>query len=135
MTKKYVKAFIAGMAFPALFLPLAFTALFCLNHHVQHHALFFAPMYLPLVFGIANMLYIKMIEGMPAKNANSALWTVGIFLGFIVALLGVFVIHVPTIVFGSTNSDVIYAPLIVLPLIYGIVFRYIVKWLNKLLSV
>jgi len=135
--KKFLKAFIAGMAFPSVFLPLAYTLLFFVEQStLRAHTLQFIPMYIPLVFGITNVLYMHLSEGLPAKHANTALWAMGACLGFVVAVLGVFFIHVPTLVFGSLlDNDLAYLPLIILPIIYGAIFRFIIKWLNKLLAV
>lgn len=135
--KKFVKAFIAGLAFPAVFLPLAYTLLFFVEHTaLRTHSLQFIPMYIPIVFGITNALYIHIGDGLPNKSVNAALWAVGGCLGFVVAVLGVFFIHVPSLVFGSMlDNDLVYMPLIVLPIVYGFIFRYIIKWLNKLLAI
>jgi len=134
--KKLIKAFVAGMAFPALFLPLAYTILFFVEPYSLHqHPLQFIPMYLPLVWGIANTVYIKLHDDNQNKgNVNSGLWVTGAILGFLVAVLGVFVIHIPTMIFGEMHGFE-FAPLVVLPLVYGLLFRYIVKWLNKLLAI
>jgi len=135
--KKFIKAFIAGMAFPAVFLPLAYTCLFFIEHTaLRMHSLQFIPMYIPIVFGITNVLFMHISEGLPTKHANKALWAMGGGLGFVVAVLGVFFIQVPTLVFGTLMSnDLAYLPLIILPIVYGAIFRYIIKWLNKLLAV
>jgi hypothetical protein len=133
--KKLVKAFLAGMAFPALFLPLAYSVLFLLEPRVMRgHSLQFIPMYIPIIFGITNVLYIKMHDGSTGGNVNFSLWVTGACLGLIVALFGVFVLDVPALVFGL-NHGLQYAPLVVLPLVYGLIFRFIVKWINKLLAI
>lgn len=133
--KKFIKAFVAGLAFPAFFLPLVYTVLFIVNPRVAHEPVQFIPMYIPLLFGLANALYIRMSDGGPAKNVNVGLWTTGAFLGFFVAVIGVFVLRVPTLIFGTAVTNIQFVPLIAIPLIYGVIFRYIVKWLNKTLAV
>lgn len=133
--KKLVKAFIAGMAFPAFVLPIAYTILyFNLHTTITRHALQFAPMFLPLVWGLANALFIKVQEEGSSKKANGGLIITGACLGFLVAVFGIFVAHIPTEIFGSP-SNMQYAPLVIVPIIYAIIFRYIVKWLNKLVGV
>lgn len=134
--KKFVKAFVSGMAFPAVFLPLAYTVLFLMEPRpAPPTPLQFIPMFIPLVFGIANALFVNMSEGMPAKSSTTGLWVVGACTGFIVAVVGVFILHFPTLVFGVVPPGMEYIPLIALPIIYALIFRYIVKWLNKTLSV
>lgn len=134
-SKRLVKAFLAGVGFPAIFLPIAYTFLFFLEYpSMRIHSLQFVPMYIPIVFGIANMLLISLSEGVPTKNLNIGYWITGGCLGFLVAVLGVFVLHVPTMVFGDVHG-LQYLPLFALPVIYGIIFRVVVKWLNKTVGI
>lgn len=134
-SKKFVKAFLAGVGFPAVFLPLAYTMLFFMEYpSMKIHSLQFVPMYIPIVFGLANMLFVRLSDGTPAKNLDAGLWTTGACLGFIVAVIGVFVLHVPTMIFGDMHGFQ-YLPLIALPIIYGVIFRYVVKWLNKAVGI
>ena len=131
--KKLIKAFVAGMAFPGVFLPLAYTVLFFMNHPpppVQ-----FAPMYIQLAFGVANVLFNSMKEGSAQAKLNAGLWVTGISLGFVVAVIGVFILKFPILIFHITDPGLQLFPLIALPIIYGLIFRYIVKWLNKILAV
>lgn len=133
--KKFVKAFIAGMALPAIFLPLAYTILYFYVHGpFAAHALQFIPMFLPLAWGLANAIYIKLQEESSPKGVNSGLIVTGACLGFLVAVFGVFIIHVPSMVFGHASS-LQYLPLVLVPIIYAILWRYVVKWINKLLGV
>jgi hypothetical protein len=134
-SKKFVKAFIAGMALPAVLLPIAYTMLY-LNIHsvVTQHTLQFIPMYLPLAWGVANAIFFAMQGEGSTKNANSGLIVTGACLGFLVAVFGVFVAHIPTMVFGNLR-DMQYAPLVVVPVVYAILFRYVVKWINKTVGV
>lgn len=133
--KKFVKAFIAGMALPAVFLPLAYTVLFWSEPQpLKAHPVQFLALYLPLVWGLANVVYVKLSEDSSAKNVNSGMWVTGACLGFIVAVLGVFMLHIPTMIFGEMHGFQ-FAPLIILPIVYGALFRYVVKWLNKVIAV
>lgn len=133
--KKFLKAFVSGLAFPAVFLPLAYTFIFFSEGRALPTPLQFIPMYIPIVFGIANMLYVRMSEGVPAANVNVGLWVAGAILGFVVAVVGVFILHVPTLIFVHLRPGLEYVPLIALPIVYGLIFRYIVKWLNKAIGV
>lgn len=134
--KKLIKAFIAGLTFPAVFLPLAYTFLFIVNPRIPDEPVQFIPMYIPLLFGLTNMVFIRTCDETSAKKINRCLWLTGGGLGLIVAAVGVFILKIPALIFGTTfSADFQYLPLIVLPIIYGAVFRYIVKWLNKTLAV
>lgn len=134
-TKKLVKAFIAGMTLPAVLLPIIYTLLFFEVHNVfTKHALQFIPMFLPLIWGLANVVFIRMQKESSNKGTNSGLIVTGACLGFLVAVFGVFIAHIPNAIFGK-GTNMQYVPLIIVPIIYAILFRYVVKWLNKLLGV
>lgn len=129
----FIKIMLAGMGFPSFVLPLIYTALYSYDPSlIQANPLQFIPMYIPLLFGITNIIYIKMGSS-HIKNANHRLWIVGACLGFIVAIVGVFILKLPALVFGLSHG-LQYLPLIFLPILYGLLFRYIVKALNKLLN-
>ncbi len=133
--KKFVKAFVAGMVFPGIFLPLAYTLLYVMDTRpIPTRTLEFVPMYLPIIWGFANAIFMHLHEGSSVKRLNAGLWVTGACLGFLVAVCGVFILNLPTIVFGELNG-LEFVPLIILPVIYGAVFRYIVKWFNKMISV
>jgi hypothetical protein len=136
--KKFMKAFAAGMVFPAVFLPCVLTLLNMMGSHQMRmhpaHMMDLVPMYLPILWGVANAIFAHVHEGNSARSINHGLWITGACLGFVVAVCGVFILHIPTMVFGDLNG-IEYAPLVVLPVIYGALFRYIVKWCNKSIGV
>jgi len=132
---KMIKAFLAGLAFPSVFLPFAYSILYIiLPNNVPTHPIQFVPLYIPILFGITNMIYVGVGDHCPVPGINNRLWTTGAILGFLVALIGIFVFRLPTIIFGFTGI-IQYLPIILLPIIYGAIFRYIVKWLNRVLDI
>lgn len=134
-SKKLVKAFVSGMAFPAVFLPLAYAGLYMMDHRaLTQHPIQFVPMFIPLAWGIANVIHSKVNDEARGKSINKGLWLTGAILGFLVAVVGIFMMHIPTMIFGELRGFE-FAPLVVLPIVYGLLFRYVVKWLNKTLSV
>lgn len=130
-----LKAFMAGLTIPAVVMPFAYAVLYKVNvGQVQTEPFQFLPLFLPLAFGLWNVLYFATLSNCPMKDKPAlrlTLW--GAKLGLLVALLGVFVLNLPWYLFGIT-SDFKYAPLIILPIVYGIVWRYGVGYLNKVLS-
>jgi len=130
----YIKAFIAGLAFPASLLPIVYAILYVSGHRaVINVPLQFFPLFLPLVFGVWNILYFAMGKCCPVKGRYLRLWVTGAILGFLVALLGVFVIGLPTLLFGFTGA-LRYLPLVIVPILYGVIWRYIVGNLNELVD-
>lgn len=133
--KKFIRAFVAGMLFPAVFLPIAYTFMYIFKIHNLHtQVLQFVPMYIPILFGLTNVLYVQRVIGESTRHANKKLWLTGIVFGLIIAAFGVYVLHLPTVIFGFTNA-IQYAPLIIIPIFYGAIFRFIIKWLNKIIAV
>ncbi len=133
-TKKIVKGFIAGMALPAVILPIIDTLLQLKMPNITKSSVQFLPIYLPIAWGLANVIFLSMHKGSGSKTLNHGLVITGLCLGFLVAVYGVFILNVPTQVFGK-GTNIEYAPLILVPIIYAILFRYVVKWLNKLVGV
>lgn len=130
--RKFCKAFMAGMFFPALFLTLMYTMLYCCSStNIQTFPAQFFVMYIPVLFGITNCLYKWVGDCCPIKDFNLRLWVTGGILGLIVALFGVFVFNIPSLLFNFSGI-LVYFPLIFMPIVYGAIFRYIVKWLNTL---
>jgi hypothetical protein len=127
---KYLKAFIAGLAFPAIILPFV---LLILNLVGKLDILGALPVYLlPLIWGVWNVFYFKIEKRCPIKCENCRLFASGACLGLLVAFLAVFVFKAPTLL-GFTGAAV-YAPLVIIPAVYAILWRYIVKYFNFLIG-
>lgn len=132
--KKFLKVFIAGLTFPATILPFIYSFLFLSgNNAVINIPVQFIPHYLPIIFGLWNMLYFALGENNPIKNKNMRLWAWGALLGLIAALIGIFIIGLPELLYGLTGP-LKYLPLIVVPVFYGLIWRYVVSSLNNLLG-
>lgn len=130
--KNFCKAFMSGMVFPAVFLPLAYTALYCcIITNIKDLPVQFIPMYIPLLFGITNCIHLWMSDKCPIKDNNLRLWVTGATLGLIVAILGIFVFDIPHLLFNFSGM-LNYLPMVFLPVIYGAIFRYIINWLNAI---
>ena len=132
--KLYIKIFIAGLAFPAAVLPFVYSLLILSGHSAgEMFPLQFIPHFLPIIFGLWNMLYFAIGEKCPIKKKSTRLWVWGALLGFIAALCGVFMIGLPELLFGLTGA-LQYLPLIIIPILYGFIWRYIVSAINDLLG-
>jgi hypothetical protein len=127
---RYLKAFIAGLAFPATVFPIIYSVILSVEALSPLRML---PLYfIPLAWGIWNVLYFAVGKRCPIKNQNYRLWATGAILGFLLALFVVFIFRIP-ILFGFSGI-VQYAPLIMITIIYSIIWRYVVKYLNGLLG-
>lgn len=124
-----VKAFIAGIVIPSLLLPAGLYYAFFSGHR---EILEFPSVHLlPLVWGIWNALYFASFKHFFLDHENRGLWITGAVLGLLVACYGIFYLHIAF--FG--HPHVHYIPLVLAPIVYGILWRFGVKPLNHLLGI
>lgn len=130
--KTFCKSIMSGMFFPAVFLTFTYSILWSCN--ITNFKFFpaqFLVMYIPMLFGITNVIHLWVGDSCPIKNYYLRLWVTGGILGVIVSTFGVFVLNIPSVLF-NVSGIISYLPLIFLPIIYGAIFRYIINWLNKI---
>lgn len=132
---KLVKTFMAGLTFPATVLPFIYTALYLCERSSVHQApLQFMPLFIPIVFGVWNVICITGAKCCPCNNPSIRAFADGAILGIIVSLVGVFVLDLPALLFGW-EDNLRYLPLLLVPIIYGLTWRFIVYPLNRMLGV
>lgn len=127
---KYVKAFMAGIVVPSIILPIIlFFALLAGRPQVLTIPLLH---FIPLFWGIWNMLYFAFFKkAFPGKVKVRLLLTGGL-LGLLVAICGVFLSDFPAAIGLPRVLD--YLPLILAPVIYALLWLYVVKPLNDLVG-
>jgi len=131
MCSKYIKYFSAGLLFPAVFLPIVFGVLCAFGHQsVRSGHLIVIPLAIPIVFGLWNILYFLIGDKCPIKSRYCRLWAHGVILGLLLAPIGVFCFQVPQRLFGLTGNW-IYLAFVFVPLIYGVIWRYVIHYLNQ----
>ncbi|MBP9722121.1 MAG: hypothetical protein KBD64_03060 [Gammaproteobacteria bacterium] len=132
--KNLLKAFMAGVTLPALFFPIAYIVLYTCNYAVREsHVIFMIPIYLPFFFGITNVIYYSSHRKCLINQYYTCLWFPGLILGLAVAVIGIFVLDIPSVLLGITSSYK-YFLLLVVPIVYGLIFRFIIKWMNRLVD-
>jgi hypothetical protein len=127
----YLRAFMSGIAIPTALLPI----ILCIGLALGKNELLSVPLlhYIPVIWGIWNVLYFLVFRDfLPGREGLKYLIT-GAILGFILACVGVFWLHVPTIV-GFTG-EVVYYPLVIVPILYAILWAYGVRPLNKVVGI
>lgn len=127
---KYIRAFISGMVLPSIFLPFALLTITLMGKNDILNIKFIHV--IPLIWGIWNVFYFATLKEFLPKNLDLRLFLTGAILGLLVAFYGVFILHLPSLI--GLRENVYYAPLLVLPILYGILWRFIVKPLNDLLG-
>lgn len=125
-----IRAFIAGIALPSTLLPLGLYLLMGLGRTEVLAAP--AIHFIPFLWGIWNVLYFAFLRRFLPDNLDLRLFLTGAILGFFVAIFGVFWLKLPAIL--AFPENVYYAPLLILPVLYGILWRFIVKPINDLVG-
>lgn len=126
-----LKEFIAGLSVPATLMPFVYATLYFTGPEtVRTTPIEFLPLSLPIIYGLWNIVYFKIGKKCPIKSRSPRLFVHGATLGLMLALVGVFIIGLPKIVFNAQGLSY-YAPLVVVPLLYGTIWRYLVGPVNN----
>lgn len=128
---KYIKIFIAGIAFPSAFLPLLLLIAWAFGKTEIFTIKFLH--FLPVIWGIWNVLYFILFLQFLPKNTTLRLLITGGVLGCLVAVYGVFALNIPGVI--GLPQSLIYLPLVIGPILYAICWLFIVKPLNQLLGI
>lgn len=128
--KRFFRALASGVTLPSIIIPLSYAYLnfFYPNSIKLFRPTYISPLYIPILFGFTNVIYARFSSKLKENGRDNLLILCGVGLGIIVSTM-----HIPTYLFGVTNAwhD---KSIIVLPLFYAIMFRFIIKWSNKTLG-
>jgi hypothetical protein len=128
---KYIKIFIAGIAFPSTLLPCLLLIAWILGK-IQIFTIPFLH-FIPVIWGIWNILYFSLFAKILSGNLIVKLLITGAVLGFLIAIYGIFVAEIPQLV--GFSSSWTYFPLIAAPIVYALFWVFIVNPLNHLLGI
>jgi len=129
---KYVRAFVAGSAFPVMLAVFVvyFIGMLILGFGEGMDTMDFLS--IPIILGVVNMLHVGLLQKWPPKDVNKRLWLVGIVLGVALVLPANFIGGAPETLFGVPSPQI--STIIAAPIVYGAIFRYIVKYLNRMVG-
>ena len=89
MCKDHIKAFCSGLAVPATILSIIYTSAYLLGFPpFLKYPLQFIPIWIPWIFGLWNVFNVHLGTKFPVKDKKSRYWTLGMSLGFFVAIFG-----------------------------------------------
>jgi len=125
-----IKAFVAGIVVPSILLPFMMLGALAFGKPQVLTLVFLH--FIPLVWGIWNVLYIAFFKRLFPGDANTRLQVAGGVLGLLVAIYAIFHLELPSLL--GFSGWFYYVPLIAAPIVYAIVWRYLVKPLNTLLD-
>jgi hypothetical protein len=127
----YFRAFIAGLVVPSIILPFGLTALYLLGKQQVTTNPYIH--FLPLVWGIWNVLYFLVFKWiLYVVRVDFRMYFVGGLLGLLVAVAAIFWFDLPSVM--GMQHYLRYAPLVAAPVIYAIIWRFLVKPLNEMLG-
>lgn len=126
---KWLKAFIAGIVVPSIILPILVLILNYLGKTqvLTHPFLHF----IPVIWGLWNIFYFLYLKNVLPENQDTRLLITGAILGFLITFYGIFWLNIPQLI--GLPDQIRYLPLIVGPLLYAVLWRYLVKDLNNIL--
>jgi len=126
----HLRAFVAAITVPSVILPI----LLCIALAAGKPDILTVPFlhFIPVIWGIWNIIYFSYLRDVLPKDQQVRLFITGGILGLLVAIYGVFFTPLPTVM--GFSESIKYFPLIVAPILYAILWRYLVKPLNDLLG-
>ncbi|NGX57873.1 MAG: hypothetical protein K940chlam3_00770 [Chlamydiae bacterium] len=126
-----IKAFMVGIFFPTLIIPFALLLHYWLGYQNVIYLIFVH--FIPIIWGIWNVLYFWICRHfLPADETMSGILTGG-SLGIVVALIAIYWGDLPEIL--GLKGGIQYFPLVVAPILYAIIWVYVVTPLNKALGI
>lgn len=127
----YVKAFISGMLIPSILVPilLLIASIFSNPAVLTIKSLHF----IPILWGIWNILYFSTFRNILPGTENIKIFITGAVLGLIVAGIGIHWLHLPAIL--GMPGFLQYMPWFGAPILYGLLWLFGVKPLNKVVGI
>ncbi|HRD54818.1 MAG TPA: hypothetical protein PLC42_00300 [Parachlamydiaceae bacterium] len=126
---RWLKAFIAGIVVPTIILPIVLLIALYLGKSQILSVAFLH--FIPVIWGIWNILYFAFFKNILPEDQNKRLYITGAVLGFLIAVYAIFWLDVPHLI--NLPESLRYAPLVLAPILYGILWRFLVKDLNEIL--
>jgi len=128
--EEFLRALFVGMALPALFLPILYMILFVIKPlDIENDNLHLVSLFIPLCFGLANVLYVFLKHKFPIFRHDYLLLIVGVILG-----LSLWLIKMPTFIFVAFPR-IEDTEVFMLPIYYAFIFRFIMKPFNSMFGI
>jgi hypothetical protein len=126
----YLRAFIAGLVLPSVLVPFILCAALAFKKPQFLQVPFFHV--IPLLWGLWNVFYFAFLHRALPGNRDIKLLLTGGILGLIVAFIAVFWQHLPEKL--GFSSRLHYMPLLIAPVAYSFLWRFVVDPLNRVLN-
>lgn len=125
----YIKRFIIGLALPSVILPFML-----LSVYMAHKPGFLSIPFLyfiPMIWGIWNVLDHMIFKRVLNKDKMLHSLIVGAILGLLIATVGVCCFDASKLL--GLSSSLTYLPLLIGPLLYALLWAFVVRPLNDLI--
>ncbi|MDD5418053.1 MAG: hypothetical protein PHW96_04185 [Candidatus Nanoarchaeia archaeon] len=123
----YIKILASGFIIPTLGILVIALVFTLLDIEIMRSILY---IYLvPFMWGLWNLFYYQFLKGKEGMK-DSDLFLIGAALGFIDATIEISVVNLPEMI-GMENMKYVF--IIIFPLVYGLLWTYVMKKLNKLI--
>ncbi len=127
---KIFKPLLAGMVLPSVMLP--FMCLFFFLTKKEFSIFFIIAPFIPLIWGFWNIIFLNFVRISPIIDREINIWIWGAFLGLILVIV-MSLLGLPKEIF-KLEGFMTYAIFLIVPTIYGIVWRYFIKYFNESLD-
>jgi len=133
MTNKYIKAFVAGSAFPVILSPMLYLGIPVLIYPDSGFNYVGTIITIALIVGSLNMFFILIRDMLPYSNKLGYLFF-GAAHGFILSLFGNFFSSIPTELYMLVGPEQ-YLTIPAATILYALIWRYIIRNLNIMLGI
>lgn len=125
---KWLKAFIAGLVVPSIILPIVIF----LASYLGKTQILTIPFlhFIPVIWGLWNIFYFAYLKNILPIDQDTRLYITGGILGFLVAIYAVFGLDIPH---HMGLDSIRYLPILIGPVLYAVLWRFLVKDLNHIL--
>ena len=129
---KYVKAFVAGSAFPVILSPMLYLGIPSILYPVASFNYFEHLLIIPVLVGMLNVLFVGVKQHLPSGVTRYWLWGAGH--GFVFTLLGNFSSNIPTELF-MLERPLAFVTIPIATILYALIWRYIIRNINVMMGI
>ena len=130
--KPYIRAFIAGSAFPVVVWPFLYLGMPSFYNPTADFNFESAAITLPIIVGTLNIVFVSIRRWLPFGGRGNY-WFFGALHGLAFALYGNFVAHIPQDLF-QLQGTIQYVTIPLAVLAYSLIWRFIIRRLNLALQ-
>jgi len=130
---KYIKAFVAGSAFPIIVIPYVYIGV-PLRYTPTAEIDYFADvMLVPILIGLLNVIFIKTRHFLKTSN-KTKYWIFGAFNGLFFSSIGTLLTNIPTDLF-RLPEDIRFVVIPFAMTLYALMWRYILRNINIMMNI